>query len=85
MGENDAHAQVEAFINILSTRYGMSEQDMDGVIRQLVALNKRANRYKSYGEYSAKASITIVVASFFGAIGWGLVHFIQDIARAGGK
>ena len=85
MTNENAHAQVEAFIDILSSRYGMSEQDLDGVVRQLVALNERATRYRSYGEYVAKATISVLVAAFFVGIGWGIVHFVQDIARAAGK
>ena len=85
MTDENAHAQVEAFLDILQTKYGMSEQELDGVIRQLVALSKRADKFKAYGDYFARATITVLVTSFFVGVGWAVVHFLQDIARAAGK
>ena len=85
MADENAHAQVEAFLDILQSKYGMSEQELDGVIRQLVALSKRANKFKAYGDYFARATITVLVTSFFVGVGWAVVHFVKDIVAIASK
>jgi len=80
--DDEAKQQVEAFILILRDRYGMSEQDMDGVIRQLVALNRKYKKIGSYADFAAHATIVIIIGGFLTAVGWGIVRFIQDIASS---
>ena len=86
MDENAAaRQQVEAFLEILREKHGLSESDLDSVIRQLVALNEKAARFKTYADYFARATISVLAASILAGLGWGVVHFVQDIARAAGK
>ena len=76
-----ARQQVEAFLEILREKHGLSESDLDSVIQQLVALNEKAARFKSYADYFARATISVLAASILAGLGWGIIHFIQDIAK----
>ena len=80
-----ARRQVEAFLDILREKHGLSESDLDDVIKQLMAFNEKATRLKKYADYIAQATITVLATAVLLGIGWSVVHFIQDVARAGGR
>ena len=86
MNEIDAaRQQVEAFLDILREKHGLSESDLDSVIKQLMAFNEKATKLKKYADYVAQATITVVATAVLVGLGWSVVHFIQDIARAAGQ
>ena len=75
--DDEAKQQVEAFIEILETRYGLNPDDISGVLDQLLQLQKRAEFARKMGEFTAKAIITVLVAAFFSGLAWSVNQFIH--------
>ena len=73
-----AKAQVEAFIDVAKVRYGLSDDDIAGLVSELVRLQARAAFARRVGEYTAKAVITVMVAAFFSVMGLAFIHFINS-------
>jgi len=74
-----AKAQVEAFIDVAKVRYGLSDDDIAGLVSELVRLQARAAFARRLGEYFAKAVITVLVAAFFSGVAWAVVHFVHGV------
>ena len=77
--DEQAKAQVEAFIDVAQSRYGLSDDDIAGLVSELVRLQERAAFARRMGEYTAKAVVTFLVAAFFSGMGWAFIHFVRDI------
>jgi hypothetical protein len=73
----EAEKQVEAFISVAKTRYGLSDDDITELIGELVRLRERAEFAKRMGEYTAKTIIAVLVGAFFYGLGWALYHFVK--------
>lgn len=82
MTDENAKNQVDAFLKELHTRYGVSEGDVSGLLRQLARLQKRTAFAQRMGEWTAKTIIVVLVGSFFSGVAWAFVHFIE-IVKAG--
>ena len=80
VSDNDqqAHAQVEAFLRILITRYGVSEDDLALYLNDLRELRESRERYRKYGEYVAQAFIVGAVTAFLSGFAWAVVHILRD-------
>ena len=74
-----AKAQVEAFIDVAKVRYGLSDDDIAGLVSELVRFQSRAAFARRMGEYTAKAVVTVLVAAFFSGMGWAFIHFVRDV------
>ena len=77
--DETAAQQVEAFLNVAKTRYGLSDDDISGLVGELVRLQRRAALARRLGEYFAKAVITVLVAAFFSGVAWAVVHFVHGV------
>ena len=77
--DETAAQQVEAFLNVATTRYGLSDDDISGLVGELVRLQRRAAFARRLGEYFAKAVITVLVAAFFSGVAWAVVHFVHGV------
>ena len=75
----DAQEQVNAFLEILHSRYGISERDVAGLLRQLARLQQRTAFAQRMGEFTAKSIIGVLVVAFFSGLGWTVIHFIGSI------
>ena len=72
-----AAKQVNAFIEVAKVRYGLSDDDISGLVGELVRLQKRSAFARRMGEYTAKSVITIFIAAFFSGLGWALLEFVR--------
>lgn len=79
MNDELAKAQVRAFLDTMQEEFGLSDDDMRGVVRQLVVLQRRTEFARRMGEWTAKSVITLLVAAFFSGVAWAFIHFIQDV------
>lgn len=81
--DENAKAQVAAFVRVISNEYGLSDDDIRAGIDDYLAYRKRAKRFERYGEWFAKAIIGAIavslVAGFFGAAWWSITHFIRSL------
>ena len=77
--DDSAEEQVEAFLEIAKSRYGLSDNDISRLIGELVRLQKRSAFARRMGEYTAKAIITLFVASFFSGVAWAFMHFVNEV------
>ena len=78
-GNDEAEEQVDAFLQILHSRYGISESDVSGLLLQLVRLQKRTEFARRMGEWFARSIITVLVTAFFSGLAWAIVHFIGEV------
>lgn len=74
-----ARYQVNAFMEEMLLRFNLDEDEVHQIIDEMRWLHKRRKKYEYYGDWIAKSIITILVTSFFAALGWGFIHFIQFI------
>lgn len=83
MTDENADAQVDAFLRVLYLRFGVHESDIKQWIQYLPAVIDAHQRSVRYGEMVAKtligSLIVSIVGGLFGGLGWAAVHFIQSI------
>ena len=79
----DPHTQVDAFLDILYQRFGVSENDIKRWVRVVPQLIDAHERSARYGEFLAKtvmgALAVSLVGGIVGAVGWSLLHFLREL------
>ena len=81
MNDDPAERQVDAFLKILHTRYGLDDSDVHDLVHTFLRLRKRARFAEALGEWTAKTIIVVLVTAFFSGVGFAVVHFIDSIAK----
>jgi hypothetical protein len=76
-----AREQVEAFMEILRSQYGLSDSDLHEFVLLFLRLRKRTKFAEALGEWTAKTVITVLVTAFFSGITWAFVHFIELLSK----
>ena len=79
----DPHTQVDAFLDILYQRLGISETDLKHWIRVFPQIIDAHERSMRFAEFIARAflgaGIAILVGGVFSVLGYAAWHFIREV------
>lgn len=78
---DEAENQVNAFLEVMRNRYGLSDSALTGIVAQLIALQRRTEFARRMGEWTAKSIIVVLVGAFFSGFAWAFVHFIKGFSE----
>ena len=82
MNDDEATKLVHAFIDVLHTEYGVDKNQTRAMVDNLGALQVRMEEYRHLWGIFKETLVRLAAAALVAGIGWAIVHFVRELARA---